>query len=354
MEAEQKHAMAVGQLAIGGWFSRALAVTARLGIADILDGGHLPHTEIAERTGSDPDVMLRLLRALVFVGAAERDADGAFGITEPFQQLRTDHPLSLRHTVMLFAETYDDAFGALQHTVSTGKSGFQKVFGASIFEHFERDPEAARVFDLAMVELARPVAVSLLRARDFSGVGTIVDVGGGGGAMLRGILRSLPDVKGVSTDRHSVCERAAADLAKSPDSGLADRLTFEPADFFQAVPAGGDLYLLKNVLRDWAFESGRRILGTVARAMTTTAQKQGADTPVPHLLVIEPPITQDFDAARELFQMVACEEGMHGLSEEGMRGLLDAAGFDVRSVHPLPTGHNVYDATVRTTTEAPR
>jgi C-methyltransferase len=349
MDVEQRHELAVGKLAIAGWFSRSLAVAARLGIADIVGDGFLPHEEIARRTGSDPDVLLRLLRALAFCGVVRRDENGHFGITEQFAQLRTDHPLSLRHVCMLFAETYDDAFGALLHTVQTGKSGFQQVFGMSLFEHLENNPEAARVFDLAMVELARPVAVTLLRCQDFSAAGTIVDVGGGGGAMLRGILAAHPHLKGISVDRASVCERARANLANSPDRGLAPRLSFEPADFFDRVPTGGDVYLLKNVLHDWTFDSGTRILRTIATAMTQTARALTPNAPRPRLLVIEPPITEDFDAARDLFQMVACEEGMHGLDVDGMRTLLAAGGFDVRDIQGLPTGHNVYECTVHDT-----
>ncbi len=337
MDTEERHELAIGHLAIGGWFSRALGVAARLGIADVLGDDHLTAERIAERTDTNAEVMTRLLRALTFCGVTQRNEAGEFGLTAKFAQLRTDHPLSLRHICMLFTETYDDAFGALLHTVRTGKSGFQQVFGMSLFEYFEQDEEAARVFDLAMVELARPVAHSLAQVHDFTAVDRIVDVGGGGGAMLRGILRIHPHLAGISADRESVCDRALANLASSPDSDLADRLTFAPADFFTEVPSGGDRYLLKNVLHDWTFESCRRILGTVRTAMTE---------PGARLLVIEPPISEDFDAARELFQMVALEEGMCGLTEEGMRELIGSSGFDIQSVTKLPTGHNVYESIV--------
>jgi C-methyltransferase len=344
MDNEELHEMTVARLAVGGWFSRALAVAARLGIADILQEEPLPHTEIAERTGSNPDVLLRMMQVLVFCGVAQRDEHGAFEITPQFAQLRTDHPWSMRYTTMLFGETYDDAFSGLLHTVQTGKSGFNEVFGVSLYEHLENDPEAARVFDLAMFELAKPVAATLLRRYDFSEVNTVVDVGGGGGAMLVGILAENPHLKGIVADRETTCVRGTADLAASAHSALSDRISFVPSDFFEEVPAGGDRYILKNVLHDWTFESGQKILSTIGRAMTRT--QQDGDV-VPRLLVLEPLITNDFDATRELFQMVACEEGMFGQDVEGMRDLLDKAGFDVLSVDRLPTGHSVFECTVR-------
>ncbi|OON71708.1 methyltransferase [Streptomyces tsukubensis] len=343
MELNQLHEREIAKLAVGGWFSRALAVTARLGIADVLKDGALSHTEIAERTDSDPDVLLRLMRVLVFCGVAERDENGEFAITEKFAQLRTDHPWSMRHVCMLFAETYDDAFGGLLHTVKTGESGFQEVFGVSLYEHLERDAESARVFDQAMVDLARPVVSALLERHDFSEVGKVVDVGGGGGGMALGIVAAHPHLRAVCADRESVCKRASAALAGGGHEDITDRLSWEPTDFFVDVPAGGDRYILKNVLHDWSFESCLRILTTVSRAMTRTSEQRAESVPEPRLLVLEPLVAQDFDAGRELFQMVACEEGMSGLKDSDMRALLDTVGFEILSVDTLPSGHTVFE-----------
>ncbi|MEU0400896.1 methyltransferase [Streptomyces sp. NPDC006197] len=335
--------MEIARLAAGGCFSRALATAARLGIADVLDGGRLPHHDLAKRTGSDPDVMLRLLQVLGLGGVVERDEDGSFGVTEAFAALRGDHPRSLRNFCILMAETYDDAFGALPHTVRTGESGFREVFGVPLYEYLERDPEAGRIFDGAMSELARPMVAELVRRHDFSSVNTVVDVGGGDGTMLAGILADHPHLTGVCVDRASVCARGGEALRASAGHRIAERVTFHPADIFEEVPEGGDRYLLKNVLHDWSPETCVRLLTAVGRAMRRTAEAREPGLAPPRLLVVEPLLDQESDAPHVLFQMVMCGKDIGGFGESDLRRLLRRSGFDPVAVERLAGGHHLFE-----------
>lgn len=121
-------------LAGGGGMARALALAARLGIPDILNGGALPAPEIARRTASDPDVLARLLQTLAFCGVFTCDEAGGFALSPDFAPLRADHPCSVRNLAILMAETYDDACAALPETVRTGRSVFRHVFGVPLYE----------------------------------------------------------------------------------------------------------------------------------------------------------------------------------------------------------------------------
>ncbi|GAA2710173.1 MULTISPECIES: methyltransferase [Streptomyces] len=331
--------MEILKLAVSGWFARALAVAARLEIADILDGGSMSSQELAERTGSDPEVLHRLLQMLTVPGVLERDGE-KFKLTEAYAPLRADHPFTQRHFAILAAELYDDAFAGLMHTVKTGKSGFQEVFGQSLYAYLENNPETAELFDKGMVDLATPVAHCLVEQHDFGGVKTVVDVGGGSGGLLPGILAAHPGIHGTVADRASVCARGREGLGRVTDEGVLERITFAPSDFFTEVPAGADRYLLKNVLHDWTYDNCVRILRTVATAMATSAE--GA-----RLLVVEPLVEHDIDGWRAMFQAVACDEGTLGLDEPGMRRALEEAGFTVESVAQLPTGHKVLASALR-------
>ncbi|NJP77576.1 hypothetical protein HCK01_09645, partial [Streptomyces sp. AA8] len=113
--------MEILKLAVSGWFARALAVAARLEIADILDGGSMTPAELAERTETDPEVLYRLLQMLTVPGVLERDGE-KFRLSEAYAPLRADHPFTQRHFAILAAELYDDAFAGLMHTVKTGRS----------------------------------------------------------------------------------------------------------------------------------------------------------------------------------------------------------------------------------------
>ncbi|MEU0738928.1 methyltransferase [Streptomyces sp. NPDC006134] len=335
--------MQIARLAAGGCFSRALATAARLGIADLMDGGALSHHVLAERTGSDPDVLLRLLQVLALGGVVEHDGNGAFAMTEAFAALRSDHPRSLRNFCILTAETYDDAFGALPHTVRTGESGFRQVFGVPLYEYLEADPEAGRIFDGAMSELARPVVAALVRRHDFSSVNTVVDVGGGDGTTLAGILAAHEHLRGVCVDRPGVCARAGEALRASAGPRIGERVTFHPADIFEEVPAGGDRYLLKNVLHDWPPERCERVLASIGRAMRRTAEAREPGLAPPRLLVLEPLPDQESDAAHVLFRMVMCGKDAGGFGEGDLRGLLQRSGFVPVRVERLAGGHHVFE-----------
>ncbi|MFC9424825.1 methyltransferase [Streptomyces sp. NPDC056987] len=332
------------EIAAGGCASRVLAVAARLRIADVLDGGFLSADEIAARTGADRDVLPLLLHVLVSSGVFERDEKGAFGLAPGSAALRSDHPGSLRNFLVLLAETYDDAFGGLLGTALTGRSGFEQVFGVPFYEYLGRTPEAEGVFDAAMAELAVPAAAALVERFDFSGVRRVVDVGGGDGTMITSILAGNPHLEGVCVDRPSVCERAGARLAATAGHPLAGRLSFRPSDIFREVSEGGDLYLLKNVLHDWSHENGVRILTAVRRAMTRTARTLAPGLPRPRLIVLEPLLGAEADAAHSLFRTVVCGKGTGGFERhDDLRALLGAAEFGVLSVERLSSGHHAFE-----------
>jgi hypothetical protein len=334
----------IDQLTAMAWFSRAVSVAARLGIADVIGDGSMSYPDIAKETDCDPDAVLRLMQVLVLIGVCARDADGSFRLLELAARLRSDHPQSMRYFCILAGETYNDVWGGLLHTVRTGKSAAPLVLGEPLYRHLENNPEAAAVYDKAMEDLARPVAAELVKCHDFSSVRRVVDVGGGNGAMLRGILAEHPHLDGVSADRADVCARAVEAASGTARNDITRRLSFVPSDFFAEVPAGGDRYLLKNVLHNWSFTSSVRVLSVVREAMN----KVPAAAPRSRLLVVEPLIEREEDGWRALFQMVVCEEGTHGMDGAEMRTLLDTARFDVLTEQRLATGHNVFECAPRT------
>ncbi|TXS61640.1 methyltransferase [Streptomyces sp. sk2.1] len=333
------------EIASGGCFSRALAVAARLRIADVLDGASMTSDDIAGRTGSDPEVMLRLLQALAMRGVFVREGDGRFRLAESHAALRSDHPRSLRHHCILLAETYDDAFAGLLGTVMTGRSGFEEVFGVPLYGYLGRTSESEQVFDAAMAELARPTAEAFAEEFSFSTPGRLIDVGGGNGTLLMSLLALDPGLEGICVDRPSVCARAAARLAKAPDRSLADRIRFQPADIFEEVPEGGGLYLLKNVLHDWSPEQGTRILTAVRRAMNRTAHAFARTGPRPRLIVLEPLLDRESDGAHALYQMVLGGKEVRGFrTADDIWQLHTAAGLEPLSVTRLSDGHHAFES----------
>src|SRR5262249_5718756 len=125
---------------------------------------------------------------------------------------------------------------------------------------------------------AEPPAVAA--SYDFSKVKTLVDVGGASGNLLATILGRYPEPLGILFDLPHVVRDAPA-LFKA--RGVADRVTIQSGSFFEAIPQGGDAYLLSHVIHDWSEEQCLTILGNCRRAMS----------PASRLLIIEMVLPED-------------------------------------------------------------
>src|SRR5262249_38717624 len=146
----------------------------------------------------------------------------------------------------------------------TGKSGLEKAVGMPIFDWLAEHPDEASLFSETMVgfHAAEPPAVAA--GYDFSGLRTIVDVGGATGNLLAAILGRHRGSRGILYDLPHVVRDAPALLQAR---GVADRVTIEAGSFFESVPGGGDAYLLSHIIHDWPEDKCLTILGNVRRAM---------------------------------------------------------------------------------------
>ena len=232
----------------GYYVSRAIYVVARLGIADHLSEGPRRVDDLAEATGTHAPSLKRVLRLLASVGVFTEEADSRFALTPIGGCLRAGVPGSMRAAALLFGGVTQQAWGDLQHSVETGEPAFRRVFGMDPFDYMAQHPDEAANFDAAMADFTKHIATAVVAAYDFSPFRRIVDVGGGNGALLAGILKANASLAGVLFDLPQVADRAIAPMR---ELGLADRCEIVGGDFFKAVPAGGDAYLLKHVIHDW-------------------------------------------------------------------------------------------------------
>ena len=321
------------QIACAPFLTGALTAAATAGIADLLHDALLSTEELAAATNLQAQVLQRVLQLLSAVNIFERLEGDRWGNNEASERLRTGHPASVRYFCMLAGHEYARSFTEIMHTVRTGESAFRHIYGGSIYDYMDTNRTAGEIYDRAMEDLARPVGALLSKQYDFNGVSTLVDVGGGNGTLLKGILRSIPVVRGVCFDRKDVCDRARGRMTEAVESDLAERLSFAEGDFFAGVPAGADVYFLKNVLHNWADDSSVKILSSIRSAMR----------PESRLLVLEPLMQEgSADVARridDLFQMVVCEQGTTARTQQQMETLLKGAGLKSIQALKLATGH---------------
>ncbi|MEV5378973.1 methyltransferase [Streptomyces nondiastaticus] len=249
--------------AYGFLHSAALRTAASLRLADLLAGGPRTAAELAADTGTDGRTLHRLLRLLASRGVFREDEAGAFGLTPAADALRTDIPGSLHSAVLLLT---DDMFVRpstdLAESVRTGESAFPRVFGTPFFRHLEGDTAARELFDAGMAAFSGPLDDAAAAAYPFPQRGTVVDVGGGRGGLLRSVLLRHPGLSGVLFDQAPALRKPL--LAARQE--LEGRWQAEPGNFFARVP-GGDVHLLKHVLPDWSDDDCVRILRSCRRAL---------------------------------------------------------------------------------------
>jgi hypothetical protein len=278
----------------GYMISQVICVTASLGLADLLAKGAVSGEVLAKATETHGRSLARLLRVLVVLGLVEESGLEHFNLTALGALLRTDVSGSLRNlALMLGDEPIWRAWADLLHTVRTGETGFDHVFGMGSFQHGALHPERAAIFDSYMADLTCRSISAILAAHDFSRYRRIVDVGGGNGALLSSILAAVPEAEGLVFDTPAGIEGARRRLE---EAGVTERCPIVAGDFFQAVPEGLDAYILKSILHDWDDDRATTILKNCHRAMR----------PDSTLVVLEralPERIERSDAHREIVMM---------------------------------------------------
>jgi hypothetical protein len=257
--------IALLELATGAWTTAALYTAAKLGIADQLATGPKHSNDVAARIGAHPDGVHRLMRALASRGVLTQRPDGSFALTRVGDALRSDTEGSLRDMVLFIGHPIRWAdWGNLEHSVRTGRTAFAELHGRPFFDYLGADPEFAAVFNNAMTATSGLTDEVALSAYDFSRFKLVVDVGGGHGAVLSTILRSAPDARGVLYDLPAVVAGADPTLAAA---GVAGRASVTGGSFMDSVPAGGDAYVMKNIIHDWSDDDAVTILRNIRTAM---------------------------------------------------------------------------------------
>jgi hypothetical protein len=264
----------------GMWAARAVGAFARLGIADQLAEGPRTASELAPALRADETALYRLMRAVVSIGVLTSKSGGRFGLTAFGRCLRSGVPGTMRAAIASEVDTVHWAcWGQLDDCLRTGKPAFEKVFGlANPWDYYrDQNPDEGRLFSENMTAQSGAEVQAVLRAYSFKGARRVVDVGGSHGAFLAAVLKRVPQAQGVLFDQPDVIAHAHQALS---ELGVAARIERVGGNFFESVPAGGDLYLLKHILHDWSDAECVRILHCVREAMTPGARVAVVEMPL--------------------------------------------------------------------------
>jgi len=327
MDGPSPHAQ-LDRMITGYWLSQSIYAAAKFGIADLLKNGPLPVDELAQKTSTNPDALYRLLRALASVGIFAEGPPRQFSLTPLAEPLQADVPDSKRALALMSGDEQFHAWTEILYSIQTGKKAFDKVFGQPIFDYLGQHLDKAQVFDAAMVGIHGRESAAVQKAYDFSGISTVVDIGGGNGSQLIGLLKANPHIRGTLFDLPHVIERAKSNIAAA---GLADRCELVSGSFFETVPSGADAYFMRHIIHDWEDEKSLTILRNCHRAMPAHGR----------LLVVEsviPPGNEPF-GGKFLDLVMLLIPGGKERTEEEYRALFAEAGFELSKI--VPTGSEV-------------
>lgn len=305
-----------------------LHVVATLRIADHIAAGTTEVAALAAAAACDREALHHVLGHLVAKGVFEEPEPGRFALNPAAQGLR-DPARRVGLDLDGVGGRFARAWSTLPTYVRTGRAdGYAELFGRPFWEDLAAHPHLAASFD----ELLGPTGhgapdpeIALVDGWD--AVRTVVDVGGGTGAMLAGILRTRPGVRGTLVDLPGTIGRAGETFQAA---GVADRVTTVGQSFFDPLPGGADLYLLRKVLNDWPDREAVAILRRCAEA----AHPGGR-------VVVLGGVTPDGAPHRLTIEMMLLGGRNNSVTE--FRELARAAGLQVRAAGRQPSGSFVVE-----------
>jgi O-methyltransferase len=327
------------QLATGFVFTAALQPIVRLNIADLLAGGPLPVSELARRTESNEDALYRVMRLLACVGIFAELPGREFALTPMSELLRSGVAGSVRDMVAWMGNRFHfQVWSELSYSVKTGEPAVEKVTGASAFDAIFGNPEVAYDFNMAMTCFSRQIAPAVLEAYDFSGVGTLMDIAGGHGAILCEILSLYPNMKGILFEVPNVIEEATCHICSLKMDHRCQTIT---GSFFDEIPAGADAYYMQHILHDWNDERSLKILANCRRALEGCRDGR--------LIVVDSVVPENSQPhpSKWLDLEMLLMPGGRERTETEWRELFAKAGFEITRILPMKAAESLIEARVQ-------
>jgi hypothetical protein len=305
-----------------------LAALVRTGVPEALAQGPLSAEQLAERTGLNADAVFRTLRCTTTLGYFRLRPDLRFEHNARSRVLAGGSLDRAREFLLYFASGSNlAAWGDFEHALRTGHSPFDHVHGRNVWQWFEHHADEREMFAHAMMGMSVADAPVIARLYPFSEVRSVCDVGGGRGTLLSELLLRHPHLRGILYDSDGVLQSARALLGAR---GVLERVELVAGDFFERVPSGADVYLLKNVLHDWNDATCISLLRTLRAATAPGARVLLAEA------LVERDSRDPLALPADLQMMVACSEGRERGGADFAR-LFDQSGFVLGRVFKYPT-----------------
>ncbi len=303
-------------------------VIATLRVAHHIEAGHSEIGDLATRAGADRDALHRVMRHLAHKGVFDEPSREHFGLNETSRALLSESAL-VGLDLNGIGGRMAHAWGTLLSAVRTGRPAYHEAFGRGFWEDLDAHPDVAASFDALMGPAGHgtPDPNILVDPADWAKVRSVVDVGGGAGYLLAEILKVHPEVRGVLVDLPRAVSRSEEVFRAA---GVSDRATAVAQSFFDPLPAGHDVYVLKSVIGDWPDREVTAILRRCAEAARPSGR-----------VVVFTGIGSEEDVSPELLMLVLV--GGRGRSLDEFRAIAREAGLEITAAGRQQSGRGIVE-----------
>ena len=326
----------VRELIGGYWAAQVACAGAALAIPDNLADGPRTAEDLAAAAGAHGPSVRRLLRAMASLGLCAQEKDGRFALTEAGQYLRAETPGSVRGRALFIGDRLWMQFSDLTHQVKTGGRTRTVLGGAEGFEAMKDDPAGLHTFQQAMAESSRTAARDAMGVYDFGRFARVLDLGGGYGGVLGELLKAHPAQTGAVFDLPFLRDGAEGYLR---GAGVAERAAFMGGSFFETVPEGFDLILMKFIIHDWGDDEAGTILQRSRAAADSGTTLVLIEQVVPEVIAFSP---QHQAVIRGDLTMMGI--GGKERTADEYRTLLARSGWRLEAITPSGAAFSVIEA----------
>jgi precorrin-6B methylase 2 len=306
------------------WISKGLVAALKLNISEHIIDGKNTLDQLAVVTQTHPDALFRLMRMLCAQDIFKLSKKGIYSLTA-YSKVMIDGNGSVKYLLLShLGKLHFELFSEIDYTLKTGISASQKLFNKDIFSHVQDSPAQHDIFVKGMGNTSDLFAPVLLSSYDFSPYNHIIDLGGGHGSLLCHILSRYKELKATLFDCKHVVERATSNIESY---GLKERIDIIDGDFFQEVPGGGDLYILKNILHDWGNENCVILLKNICKSMPSGSKLLITDT------IIKNDNNYSYGKMLDILMLLGTHDGRERTLDE-FRSVLNKSGFEINRVIP--------------------
>jgi SAM-dependent methyltransferase len=282
-----------------------------------------------------PVALHRALRACAALGIVTEDSVGRFGPTRLSALLTRDAPGTLKRFVEYSGGLLWKVWTGLPEGLATGESQARAQLGLPFFDYVAANASALDEFSATSKAHSDVTNVGVLERYDFTGIGTLVDVGGGAGHLVVALLDKYPALRGVVFDLPEVIHAAPAQLPVRSEA-VARRLTYTAGDMFREVPPAADAYVLKLILHNWDDASCAAVLRNVCTRLAPGGRVIAIDT-------VLPPLGDVSDVPSKLLDinMMLLLPGKERTRVE-WEALYRGAGLAISAMIPIPDAFNMF------------